>query len=106
MAEVPLEIAHECMQHFNTIMNGNNLEIIKESFSSSVTFQTPAFASWLAENNYLENTTEIKLSFGIYTTNAAERLNVPHLAGRLTAFVWPINANTENPPFNVGTLAP
>jgi hypothetical protein len=106
MAVIPPEIAQECMKYFNTIMNGSDLGPIKQSFSSSVTFKTPEFAEWLIDNKYLENTTTIRISFGIYTEAAAEELHIPELAGRLTAFVWPINNGEEKPPFNLGQTKP
>lgn len=106
MAVVPSDIAQECMQQFNSIMNGSNLGVIKESFTNSVTFKTPEFAAWLNDNDYLENTTNIRISFGIYTEDAAEKLNIPELAGRLTTFVWPEKSGETFDPYNAGELAP
>lgn len=106
MAVVPSEIAQACMQNFNSIMTGNSIETIKKSFTNSVTFRTVEFAAWLNDNSYLEDTTSIKLSFGIYTADAAEALGIPELEGRLTAFVLPQKSGETFDPYNVGEIHP
>ncbi len=106
MAVVPSTLAHECMDNFDSIVKGDDLGAIKASFSNSVSFKTPELSAWLKGNEYLENTTSIRISFGIYTEEAATQLHIPHLAGRLTAFVWPMVAAEEKPPFNLGTIDP
>jgi hypothetical protein len=93
------------MANFETIMQGQDLEPIHGAFTSSVTFNTPDFKTWLESNGYLENTSGIRVSMGIYTQAAAEELRIPQSAGRLTVFVWPIN-NDNDPPFNLGSGTP
>ena len=106
MAVVPSNLAQQCIDYYYEVMNGDDPGSIKDAISYSVTFKTPEFASWLRSNEYLENTTTIKISFGIYTEAVAEELNIPELAGRLTAFVVPEKEGETFDPYNTGTINP
>lgn len=106
MAVVPLDLAEKCIRHYHLMLTGGVPGNIKDALTHSVTFNTPEFASWLKDNGYLDNTTSIKLSLGIYTPEVAEQLGVPEEVGRLTVFVVPEKDGETNDPFNVGALLP
>ncbi len=106
MAVVPSTLAQQCIDYYYEIMNGEDPGNIKDALSYSVTFKTPEFSNWLKNNEYLENTTTIKISFGIYTEAVAQELNIPELAGRLTAFVVPERQGETYDPYNIGELFP
>jgi hypothetical protein len=118
MAIVPPDVAVECMQNFERIMQGDDLDTIKQCFTTSITFRTPELAEWLQSNNHLTDTVTIKVSFGVYTAAAAKQLGKPEHEGRLTAFIWPEKEGAEmatdagdggdgkGAPFNLGELNP
>lgn len=129
MAVVPPEVAVECMENFERIMQGGDPDAIRQCFTTSITFKTPELAEWLQTNNHLTDTVTIKISFGVYTAAAAKLLGKPEHEGRLTAFIWPEKARTGiadedagitteetemakgggdrgGAPFNLGELAP
>ena len=104
--EVSIDLALECMSEFASVMQENNLDPIHDAFTESVVFDTAGFASWLVSNNYLATTDKLRISFGIYTANAANELDVPQYEGRMTAFIWPVKDTTEYAPYNTGELVP
>lgn len=104
MAVVPAQLARECMEQYEQVMNGNDLTRIHDAFTASVTFLTPEYSAWIS--GYLLTTDSIRISFGVYTANACAQLGIPGSEGRLTAFVWPIAGTQEFEPFNVGQTEP
>jgi hypothetical protein len=104
--EIDAKLAQECVENFADIMQNGNLETIRTAYSSSVSFATPELAEWLNNGGYLSGTNHIEISFGIYTESVADQLNIPELAGRITAFIWPKKPGEIYNPYNVGNLLP
>ncbi len=104
--EISPNLATACMNNYVSIMKAGILKPILFSFTESVSFSTPAFAAWLESNNYLERSTELKVSLGIYTPEVAKEIGKPEYEGRLTTFVWPVVDGEPQPPFNMGEMQP
>ena len=106
MPVVPLPLAKSCMQLYDTLMKGEDVQKIHKAFTNSVTFQTTELAAWLNENRYLENADSIRICLGIYTPDAARQLGGAIEEGRITVFICPIKNGEEVDAYNVGQTSP
>jgi hypothetical protein len=105
MPVVPLPIARACMEEYNTLMQGDNLQRMHQAFTNTVTFDTKDFADWLNTNHYLENSDSIRVCFGIYTPDAAKQLDTDG-EGRVTVFICPVREGEEVDAYNLGQTGP
>ena len=104
MPVVPYRVATACMQEFENLMKGEDLQKIHQAFTSSISFNTPEIAQWLTDNDYLARTQRITIGLGIYTPTESKELSGSE--GRITVFIFPEEEGKENDPFNLGTLTP
>ncbi len=104
--EIAPELANECMNNYSQIIKLGSLQPLLSSYTASVTYSTKDFAEWLQQNKYLETSTELRISMGVYTDNVAKQVGKPEYTGRLTTFIWPIVDGEAKAPFNVGDLNP
>lgn len=104
MPVVPAQLALDCMNEFDAVINGSDMDLIHKALSYSVSFESADFAAWVQAN--AGKSDRFKIAFGIYTTDASNSLGVPDHTGRLTAFVWAVSGTEESAPFNSGELTP
>jgi hypothetical protein len=105
MPVVPLPLARACMEEYNTLMLGENVQQMHEAFTNTVTFNTKDFATWLDTNKYLENSDSIRICLGVYTPDVARELNAGEI-GRITAFICPVVDGIEVDAYNIGENGP
>jgi hypothetical protein len=106
MPVFPLPVARECMQQYDNLMRGSDVNKMHQAFTDTVTFNTADLAGWLNANGYLENTDSIRICMGIYTPEGARTSGKQSDEGRVTVFICPIKNGEEIDCFNGGTSGP
>jgi hypothetical protein len=103
MPVVPLPLARACMEEYNTLMLGDNVQQMHDAFTSTVTFNTADLAAWI--NKYLENSDSIRICLGVYTPDVVSQLKAGEI-GRITAFICPVIDGEEVDAYNIGENGP
>lgn len=106
MPVFPLPIARECMQKYDDLMRGSDVNKMHQAFTDTVTFTTPDLAEWLNANDYLQNTDDIRICFGVYTPEGARESGKADNEGRVTVFICPMRNGVEIDCYNGGGNGP
>jgi hypothetical protein len=97
---VDYNLATACVQMYQHVYsNAANVDSMKNAYSTSADFGAQNLSSWALDMANNTNAVTIKMCFGIYTKEMVAAYPTAR-AGRLTIFLFPVDANGNRAVYN------
>jgi len=100
---VPYNDVDACIKRYQKIYSDpiTNAQLIKSAYTESMQFGSYNLGVWLASLKNVTNTTQIRISLGMYTGQIVPNLGATE--DRLTAFLCPVDASNRPAVYLVAT---